>query len=276
MTVSRIPLSAIDVRPGRRRIDPAWVKTLAELMATPSDCPPIELVARGDRFDLVSGGHRFAMAQAKGWEAIPAIVKAAGYFANEAEIMLREITENLARRELSALDRAVDIARWREVYEAVHGTVRKGRPAKLVQVAPISDEQADRFAASFSEAARRVLGINRDTIKRAMRIAAIPADLRDLIALHPIADNQSELLQLAAELIERQRQIVELLTRIALPAANVAEAMAIMDCTPERPRAAAWQKLSTHFSRLKEAEQDRFFNLHEAAVRRWLARRSAS
>lgn len=271
--ISNIPVAAIDVRPGRRRIDPSWVKTLAELMKGSADCQPIEVVQRGERYDLVFGGHRLAAAQAKGWAEIPTIVKQPADFADEAEIVLREITENLARRELSALDRAVDVARWREVYEAAHGTVRKGRPAKLVQVAPISDEHAERFASSFSEAARRALGINRDIIKRALRIASIAEDLRTLIALHPIADNQSELLQLAAEPVERQREIVELLTRVALPAASVADAIAILDRTPERPREAAWKALSTKFSRLKEAEQDRFFALHEAAIRRWLAGR---
>ncbi|MFH1796308.1 MAG: ParB N-terminal domain-containing protein [Pseudomonadota bacterium] len=252
------------------------MKTLAELMATPEDCSPIEVIGRGERFQLVFGGHRLAAAKANAWATIPAIVKEASAYANEAAITLREITENLARRELSVLDRAVDIARWRGIYEAVHGTVRKGRPTKMPQVAAISEDAAFRFASTFSEAAKRALGLSRDTIERAMRIASIPADLRDQIALHAVADNQSELLQLAAEPIERQREIVQLLTKIALPAENVAAAIAIMDRTPERPREAAWQKLSTHFSRLKEAEQDRFFNLHEAAVQRWLANRRAS
>jgi len=271
--IADIALDLIDVRPGRRRIDPAWVKTLAELMRTPADCQPIELVARGERFDLVFGGHRLAAAKEKGWPTIPAAVKSASDFASEAEITLREITENLARRELSALDRAVDIARWRAVYEAAHGAVRKGRPSKMPQVAAISDDPSQHFASTFSEAARRSLGLSRDTVERAMRIASIPEELRALIALDPIADNQSELLQLAAEPIERQREIVRLLTKIALPAANVAAAIAIMDSTPERPREAAWRALSSKFSRLKEAEQDHFFELHEAAIRRWLSAR---
>lgn len=276
MSVSRIPLSAINVPTGRRRIDPTWVKTLADLMAGPDDCQPIELVARGDRFDVVFGGHRLAAAQTNRWEAIPAIVRQASDFASEAAITLREIIENLARRELSVLDRSVDIGRWREIYEAAHGAVRRGRPGKLGQVDPISDEALDRFAGSFSDAVRRALGINREALKRSLRIASISEDLRTLVALHPIADNQSELLQLAAEPADRQRQIVELLTRLALPAANVADAIAIMDSKPERRREAAWQKIASGFSRLKEAEQDRFFDLHEASIQRWLATRSAS
>lgn len=270
--ISNIPVTAIDVRPGRRRLDPSWVKTLAELMRTPADCQPIEVVQRGERYDLVFGGHRLAAAQAKGWVDIPTIVKQPADFADEAEIVLREITENLARRELSALDRAVDIARWREVYEAAHGLIKRGR-RNNPQVADNSVEALQRFSGSFVDVVRRTLGLSWDTVNRAIRIASIPEDLRALIALHPIADNQSELLQLAAEPAGRQREIVKLLTRIALPAANVADAIAILDRTPERPREAAWKALSTKFSRLKEAEQDRFFALHEAAIRRWLAGR---
>ncbi|SMH42162.1 ParB/RepB/Spo0J family partition protein [Mesorhizobium australicum] len=276
MTATPVPVSAIDIPAGRRRLDPVWVKTLAELMLTPADCAPIELISRGDRFQLVFGRHRLAAAERNGWTEIPAIVKTSADFANDAAIIRREIVENFARRDLSALDRAVDIARWREAFEAVQGVIRKGRPAKLSQLATISDDDIDRFAGSFSEAARRALGINRDAISRAMRIAAIAADLRDAIALHPIAENQSELLLLAAQAPERQRQIVELLNRTALPAANVTDAIAVLDRLPPRLREAAWQAISSKFSRLKEAEQARFFELHEAAIRRWLAGRSGS
>ena len=276
MTVSNIPVSAIDVPAGRRKLDPAWVKTLAELMGTPDRCAPIEVIAQGERFRLVFGGHRLAAFQIKHWDHIPATVRTEAEFASAAEVTLSEIIENFGRRDLSALDRAVDIARWREVYEAVHGAVRKGRPQKLSQVATISDEAIDRFTASFSDAARKVLGLNRDAISRAMRIASVPATLRDQIALHSVADNQSELLLLASEPASRQAQIVELMTRIALPAASVSDAIAIIDRKPERQRDAAWQKLAANFSRLKEAEQARFFELHEGAIQRWMANRRPS
>jgi hypothetical protein len=37
-----------------------------------------------------------------------------------------------------------------------------------------------------------------------------------------------------------------------------------------------YQKLSNVFARLKEKEQDAFFDAHAEAVERWLAKRSAS
>jgi ParB family chromosome partitioning protein len=145
----------------------------------------------------------------------------------------------------------------------------------LLQVGTISEDEAERFATSFSEAARRALGVNRNAIARSMHIASIPEDLRTLISLHPVADNQAELLQLAAEPADRQRQIVELLTRLALPAANVAEAIAIMDRRPERPREMAWQKVSTALSRLNDRDLERVYELHEAGFLLWLQRKGA-
>ena len=271
LIVTDIKIAMIDVRPGRRRIDPTWVKTLAELMVSPADCAPIEVVARGERYDLVFGGHRLAAAQTKEWETIPAIVKAAGDFANEAAIILREITENLARRELSVLDRAIDIARWRDIYEATLYVKKAGRPKKAEP-----EEITAKFAVNFSQAAQKTLGISERAIYLALKIATISAALRDQIALHAVADNESELLLLASQPADRQAQIVEMITRIALPAASVSDAIAILDRKPERQREAAWQKVAANFSRLKVSEQDRFFDLHEGAIQRWLANRRAS
>lgn len=271
-----IAIDAIDVPAGRRRLDPAWVETLADLFSSQGQLSPIELIAADDRYRLVFGGHRLAAARQIGWKKIGAVVKSHDDFASEAEIKLAEITENLARRELSALDRAVDIAHWREIYEAAKGTVKRGRPSKLSQVVTFSeDDLAERFAASFSEAARKAFGLDRMAISRAMRIASIAEQVRDRIALHPIADNQSELLALAAELPVRQADIAALLMAEPAQASTVAGAIAILDRVPEPAKPTAWEKLSETFSRMKERDQDRFFDLHEAAIQRWLKGRQS-
>lgn len=266
--ISEIDPALVNVPAGRRKADPVWVQALADLFAVDGQKTPIQVIAAGERFDLVFGLHRLLAAKLIG-VSIKAEVKSPEDFASAAAITLAEITENFARRELSALDRAIDIARWREVYETAAGAVKRGRPSKLSQVATISDEGAELFAASFSEAARKALGINRDAISRAMRIASIGAEARDRIALHPIADNQSELLALAAEPTDRQAAIVALLTADPAQAASVSEAVAIIDRAPKQKVAAAWEQLSDKFSRLKPIDQERFFELHEAAFLQW-------
>lgn len=262
-----IEIALIDVPAGRRRLDPAWVETLSDLFSSQGQLSPIELIEREGRYRLVFGGHRLGAAKLIGWSTIRAVVKDAAAFASEAEITLREITENMARRQLSVLDRSVDIARWREIYNAAHTVSKGGRKPKD----GASEELTAKFAVSFSTAAQMAFGLSDRSITYAVKVASIPSDLRDRIALHAIADNQSELLALAAEPAERQAQIVALLLAEPAQAASVAEAIAIIDRLPKPQRAQAWEKLSDTFSRLKQKDQDRFFELHESAIRRWLA-----
>lgn len=264
-----IETALIDVPAGRRRLDPAWVETLSDLFASQGQLSPIELIEREGRYRLVFGGHRLAAAKLIGWSAIRAVVKDAAAFATEAEITLREITENMARRQLSVLDRSVDIARWREIYEATHRVAKRGRKSAI----EAEDELSAKFALNFSEAAQRAFNLSRRSVFLACQIATIPSDLRDRIALHAIADNQSELLALAAEPADRQEQIVALLLAEPAQAASVADAIAIIDRLPKPQPAQAWEKLSDTFSRLKQKDQDRFFELHASAIRRWLANR---
>lgn len=264
-----IEIGLIDVLAGRRRLDPAWVETLSDLFASQGQLSPIELVEREGRYRLVFGGHRLAAAKLIGWSTIRAVVKDAAAFASEAEITLREITENMARRQLSVLDRSVDIARWREIYNAAHTVSKGGRKAKDAD--PL--ELTAKFAVSFTKAAQDAFQLSERSIFNAVKIATISADLRDRIALHAIADNQSELLALAAEPAERQAQIVALLLAEPAQAASVADAIAIIDRLPKPQPAQAWEKLSDTFSRLKQKDQDRFFELHASAIRRWLANR---
>ncbi|MER8945727.1 ParB N-terminal domain-containing protein [Mesorhizobium sp. M0959] len=266
-----IDIASITILSGRRRLDPSWVETLSDLFAGQGQLQPIEVIAEGDRFRLVYGAHRLAAARLIGWKTVRAIVKQAKDFADEAEITLREITENLARRELSALDRAVDIARWREVYEATHLVAKPGPKAKPL----LAEELTAKFAVNFSVAATTAFGLSERSIFNAVKIASIPASVRDLIALHPVAGNQSELLALAAEPVVRQEQIAALLTAEPPQAGSVADAIAILDRTPKPAAAPRWLKLADDFSKIKPSEQDRFFELHEAAIQRWMKGRQS-
>ena len=271
LEISVIDVALIDVAAGRRKLDPAWVETLADLFQTQGQKSPIEVIAAGDRYRLVFGHHRLGAAKRIGADVIQAVVKSAEDFASEADIVLAEITENLARRELSVLDRAVDIARWRELYEATHLIAKPGRKAKPVS----ADELTAKFAVNFSVAAQTAFGLSERNIFRAVKVASIPGEVRDRIALHAIADNQSELLALAAAPPSHQANIAALLTSEPPQASSVADAVAIIERLPAPQKEPRWQKVASAFSSLKEAEQDRFFALHEAAIQRWQKARSA-
>ncbi|MCO5082606.1 MAG: ParB N-terminal domain-containing protein [Rhizobiaceae bacterium] len=266
-----IEIALVDVLPGRRKLDPARVEALSDLFGSQGQTTSIEVIEKDGRYRLVFGGHRLAAAKLIGWRTIRATIKQPSDFASEAEITLREITENLAHRALSVLDRAVDIARWREIYEATHLLNKGGRKRKDVD----PEELSTKFGLSFSEAAQKAFGLSRGSIFNAVKIASIDAETRDLIALLPIADNQSELLLLAAQSAARQAEVAELLNAVPDAPASVTEAIAILDRLPKPQAEPRWQKLAASFSAMKPAEQFRFFDLHEAAIRLWLKERGA-
>lgn len=275
--LSDIDPDLVDVPAGRRKLDPTWVQTLAEEFRVRGQKTAIEVIADDGRYQLVFGGHRLAAAKLAHL-LVKAEVKSREDFASEAEITLAEITENLARRELSVLDRAVDIGRWRSIYEASHQLNKGGRKpsAKLALGSEHDQEElSEKFALSFSEAAQLAFGLSRRDVFRASKIASIAADVRDRLALHIIADNQSELLALAAETAERQASIAALLASEPPQATTVADAIALIDRAPKQKPAAGWEQLSDKFSRLKPADQERFFELHEAAFLQWQKGRHA-
>lgn len=278
IAISLVSIDLIDVLPGRRAIDPNWVEALAADFLQRGQRTPIEVLQIGDRFRLIAGRHRLEAAQRNDAGVIQAIVKQPADFVSEAEIRLAEIVENFMRRDLSALDRAMDVAAWREIYEAINGSVRRGgdRKSKL-QIRNFDPDDAlaaaaERFAGNFTEAAQRALRLSRDAIFRALKIARVGETIRQRISLLPIADNQSELLALVAEPPARQLAIVE---RLEAGAASVADAIAILDNAPPPVVLAAWERMSERFSRMRPEDQNQFFLLHEDAIRRWLDERRA-
>lgn len=288
-----LDVGLIDVAPGRRALDPAWAMTLAEQFSATGQRTPIEVVQADDRYRLVFGLHRLEAARLNG-TAVKAEVKQPGEFASEADLKLAEIVENLVRRELSVLDRAFDIAAWREIYEAQRGAVKRGGDRRSVKAKqdqsanlalwsesgvdpalsdPVLAELSAKFALNFSDAAQQALGISPRAIYRALKIASIAPSVRAKISLQPVADNQSELLLLADQDPDLQARIADLLIAEPPVIDKVSEALALILGQPNPETPAAWERLSNGFSKLGEREQDRFFDTQEAAITRWLAKR---
>lgn len=270
-TPTKIKIADIRVPRNRRRTDPAWVATLmADMQAGNGHMVPIEVVpdTEGYPYRLVFGLHRLEAVAGLGDSEIAAFIRDPKDVATEAQMRKREIAENLIRRQLSVLDRSRDIADWRDIYDAEHGTGKTGRKKNREVVE--DDELSAKFALNFSEAAQTVLGISRRSVFHALKIATIAQPIRESISLHPIADSQTDLLLLAAEPVERQVAIAKLILAEPAEVANVADAIALLDKVPARAKEPRWQKLATDFSKMKTGEQDHFFDLHEAAIQRWL------
>ena len=291
-TLRTIHIADIDASNRLRAINPHWVETLAGQIESGVRLPPIEVVERPDGgYRLIAGGHRLGAHSKALQTEIEAQVWSASEFADEAAIRLREIHENMMRFELTALDRSVHLATWKEIHEAAAPPAKKGRksaadreqeqrqnPAAISTPIGAGGKQAQDsaaiFAGRFSTAAAAALRISERSVRAAVQIATgIGPALRQRIAAHDIADNAGELLLLASQSEDRQARIVNLMLSEPPEATRVADAIAVLDKVQPPPRLAAVAKLSERFSRLKEADQHVFFAAHADAIERWVAGR---
>lgn len=271
MTIKTIPIDTIDASGRLRETRPEWVAVLAEELTAGENLPPIEVVATETGHRLIAGAHRLLAHRQVGRIEIEADVKDASAYADAAACRLREIKENMVRFELTVLDRAVALAEWKRLYEAANPLPKRGRPSSKETL----QDAAKIFAERFSSAAASALNISERSIYFAVEIATIDEAVRRELTLHPIADNQGELLALARESAARQRKIAARLLDAESGITSVADAVAAIDKTPPPDRAPAWEKVSNTFSKLKAAEQYAFFDAHADAIKAWMQSKKA-
>lgn len=148
--------------------------------------------SKGGKYTLVAGAHRLRAFQINNDPEIDSLVVEA----DKTEAQLQEITENLFRNELSAIDRAEFVKAYRQLWEEKNGPISRGgdQNAKRQLVALLEGETE---AASFSEHVADRLGLSKRSVERLYKIADnIHPDLRAAIRGTDIADNQSALLKL--------------------------------------------------------------------------------
>ncbi|MEX2482085.1 MAG: ParB N-terminal domain-containing protein [Gammaproteobacteria bacterium] len=253
-----------------RSVLPDRVAALQPSLEARGQMVPVDLVETDEGMRLIFGAHRVAALAAAGAETVMAVLHPKGSFGTEAEIVRREIAENFDRFELTVLERAVSIAAWREIHEAEHGRPKRGRKPKDDDAL---DELSANFALNFPEVVQRTLGLSRRAVFLALKVASIAPELRDQLAPLPIADNQSELLALAAEAPTRQARIVALLAADPPTAESVAAAIAAIDELPPPRAIEPHERISDSFARLKPEDRYRFFDLHADDIDHWLAAR---
>lgn len=150
--------------------------------------------AKGGKFTLVAGAHRLRAIELNEESEIEAIIVEA----DKLTAVLMEIEENLFRNDLSALDRAVFVQTYREVWEQKHGKITRGGDQSVnLTLCPVDilEENAER---GFSVHCADRLGVSKAAVMRANRIAQnIPAELKRRLRGTAVADNQSALLKLA-------------------------------------------------------------------------------
>jgi ParB family chromosome partitioning protein len=174
---------------------------------------------------------------------------------------------------MTALERALGLSRWKDLYEAQHRVAGHGGK----RLKSKENDQVDIFSTCFSDVAAEVLGVNEKSIRRAITIArGIPGNIQELLQHHGLADRQSELLLLAAEPPARQAAIVALILSAPSQAASVGEAIALLDQRAIARPLPAYEKMHQRFAAMKAAEQERFFDLNADAIERWMAKKLAA
>ena len=153
--------------------------------------------AKGGKFTLVAGAHRMHAIALNDETEIDAIIVEA----DRLTAVLMEVEENVFRNDLSALDRAVSVQSYRDVWEQKHGPITRGGD-QTVNLTVCSDSPlgiaADNAERGFAVHCAERMGLSKAAIERADRIAQkLPADLKLRLQGTPIADNQSALLKLA-------------------------------------------------------------------------------
>lgn len=186
-----------------RVVDEAWVEAIAASIEQKGQDTPIQVrLNGGGRLHLVAGAHRFEACKRLGVE-----VRAEIIVCSELEARLIEIDENLFRRELGALDRAVFLAERKKVYLEMYPETKKGVAGGKARQGSASDMM------SFAGETGKRINLSKRSVERAISIAEkIPADVRKRLVGTKIAEKQADLLYLAGLSHTVQRKAVTLVT----------------------------------------------------------------
>lgn len=168
-----ISYASIDASDRLRPIDPDYAAFIAASVEEKGVQTPIVVTPRGDGFKLAEGGHRHAAFGLLGWTDLEVGKHVVIEEMDEAQRKLREIDENLVRRELNPLDRALFLAERRKIYDELNKTHGHGGDRKSEKFAEEAKSQTLRlgFAPRFSQDVADKVGLSERAVQLALHIA---------------------------------------------------------------------------------------------------------
>jgi ParB family chromosome partitioning protein len=157
---------------------------------------------------LIAGLHRLEACRSLGWTEIPIRVLEMG----EVEERLVELDENLARRELTVLERGEFLVQRKAYYEALHPETRRGTAGGLAKALKAAGGTVGGVP-SFADAVARSTRYSRRTVQSEVAIIhAMPSDVREKLRGTVIEDRKSDLMRLACFTHQEQRAVADLLS----------------------------------------------------------------
>ena len=199
LKVEYIPIETIQIGEDR---DPLIEETVIDLMESIKSeelRTPITVHDPGTNVvKLVAGRHRMEAYRRLGRPLIPSFV----IEGNETQAKMWEISENLRRKELPALDRDKQLSAW----------VKLSRELQTAQAAPKEsarkDKRGHRKKGGAREAARQ-LGTSKDDMNRALKVASLSPEAQETARKLGLEDNRSALLQASRADPNRQAQVLK-------------------------------------------------------------------
>jgi len=235
--IELIPVDQIHVEDRLRSVNPDHAALIAESFRANGQMTPIEVRRDEDgKFVLVAGAHRLEAAKLAEMDQIAASV----IDADADQARLREIDENLCRRDLTELDRATFLAErkavWIRLFPETAVTGRKKLKTNLSLIPTFAEDAAER------------LGLSPRSVDRAIRRSVALCDrAKEILAHSKWADNGAVLDGLSKLDWKDQVKAAEALTREENPARNLSAAIA--EFTP-RPKGAAAAESRQEYNRL--------------------------
>lgn len=159
----RIPISEINVNPGRRELDPEDVKELAGSIREVGLLHPIIV---DKKYTLIAGLHRLEAVKLLEWTEIECTVSSLEGLKAE----LAEIDENVIRSDLSAVEFGELLLRRKEIYETIHPETKNGGDRKSEKIRTTKC-RSDFAARSFVQDTAEKLGVTPRTVERQIQTA---------------------------------------------------------------------------------------------------------
>ena len=277
-----------DVAPGAvrvpdtrlRALDPDWAAALAAMMSESGQNTPIDVVRAGAGFVLVAGLHRLEAARRLKWRTIrvqilppEAMTTGSGTARSEATapeagdtLRRHEILDNLARKDLNALERCAGLAELKQVHERLYPQTRKGGDRKSQTFQDTNRNQTAIFA--FCHHAADATGLSDRAVRLAIAIwQGLSADSRKRLKGTPTAEKQSELKARSDLAPDIQSRILDLILAPVPKAASVADALVIVAGRPPLSvNERLFKSVSNSLSKLNSSGRAAVFRQHRAEI----------
>jgi ParB family chromosome partitioning protein len=245
MDIITLPVAQIDAGERMRPVDDDYARMIGASMAGTGQRAPIEVLpAQPDgRYPLIAGAHRLRGAVLNGIETMLCVVRDVSDL--QAETL--ELEENLMRHDLNALDRAVFLARLKEIYEANNPGAKNGAAGRARQ-----NDKIVLLVRSFTDVQAEKLGWSKRSVARAVaRVRDIMPDVMARVRGTWIARRGAYLDAIARLEAAEQRSVVDLLLKDVdgTECPTVAEALRVVRQMPQAPADDA----ATQFNKLARA-----------------------